>query len=50
LMAAGEAMPGASVRLLDERTDLDAFAANAGRSVHEIVTTLGAAARNLEER
>jgi len=50
LMAAGAATPGASVRLLDEGTDLDAFAANADRSVHEIVTTLGAAARNLEER
>jgi len=49
LTAAGEAMAGTSVRLLDERTDLDAFATNAGRSVHEIVTTLGAAARNLEE-
>ncbi len=50
LSAAGSAVPGASVGLLDERTNLDAFAANAGRSVHEIVTTLGAAARHLEER
>jgi len=50
LSAAGGVTPGASVRLLDAGTDLDAFAANAGRSVHEIVTTLGAAARHLEER
>lgn len=50
-MLATEAVaPGAGVRLLDQNTDLDAFAAAAGRSVHEIVTTLGAAARNLEER
>lgn len=50
LAAAGDEKPGASVRLLGERTDLDAFAKNANRSVHEIVTTLGAAAQNLEER
>ena len=50
LSAAGSTVPGASVGLLDQRTNLDAFAANARRSVHEIVTTLGAAARHLEER
>jgi alanine racemase len=50
LMTAGAVAPGASVRLLDKTTDLGAFAANANRSVHELVTTLGAAARTLEER
>lgn len=47
---AGAAVPGAVVCLLGENTNIDALAAKAGRSVHEIVTTLGAAARNLEER
>jgi alanine racemase len=50
MIAAGAVAPGSSVCLLDGSTNLDALAAKAGRSVHEIVTTLGAAARNLEER
>ncbi len=50
LLAAGALTPGATVDLLGERTGLDALAWSASRSVHEIVTTLGASARNLEER
>lgn len=34
-----------SIRLIDERTDLDGFARAAGRSVHEVITTLGLASQ-----
>ncbi|MDQ2991841.1 MAG: alanine racemase [Candidatus Eremiobacteraeota bacterium] len=50
LLEAGALTPGVAVDLLGERIGLDALAKCAGRSVHEIVTTMGAVARNLEER
>lgn len=50
LLRAEDEEAGATVRMIDAKTDLDALAARSGRSVHEMVASLGAAARAMEAR
>ena len=50
LMRARDEEGGASTPMLGPETDLDALAARAGRSVHEMVTAMGSAARVSETR